>query len=590
MKYEDVYVASGIPKEKIYKYQKLVATKTFKGSLPLLINIPTAGGKTLAVLAPTLALDKTMIFTEPTISLTEDLELRIGKILTRLSESVKEPLSYIIDTGERKEKIIFYPSGKRERILTHTYDSNIVLTTYDEFVYRMLGYGDWRWAYLFPQRIEKNCHVCFDECHSLDSVGFTLFYRVISKLEEMKVGTYVMSATMPPELRKTLIDKLKMEFIDERPNIATSPKKTLEKSLQYLPNINITGENRREAFLGIKGIIENLNPNERKVIVVLTYISDAFEVYRWALNQLYENCFFYHGRLLRGTKRFRYRKLKWLDEESKGYLLVTTHAIKEGCDLNADVMLIEITDPFSLIQLLGRVRRFADVTPGKAIIVGNMDTFSKKCEKAMITILEEYEKLLKNFLHERVIMENDITKLKSMIKEAPEIDSRLDARLNNILNFVYRKDIDYIDAWIEGIPYTREAAPSIDVFFVHDTKRLNFPDETEEEPLPQRYLHLKTSFDIFESKEHSQNVDFLLMIYDNGLWKKLSPIENIYPTLKRKSLYSRRVYLFLSRRHLISRGLVFPPKIFNFRKIDSKISVRINNIEIGHYTIIKKSN
>jgi len=50
----------------------------------------------------------------------------------------------------------------------------------------------------------------------------------------------------------------------------------------------------------------------------------------------------------------------------------------------------------------------------------------------------------------------------------------LDARLSNIINFVYGKDASYADAWLDGLPYTREVPPSIDVFFVQSTRKLNF--------------------------------------------------------------------------------------------------------------------
>ncbi|MEM3461878.1 MAG: DEAD/DEAH box helicase [Candidatus Bathyarchaeia archaeon] len=576
-------------KERIYEYQKIVAEQTFEGNFPILIDIPTAGGKTLSVLAPTLALGKTLIFNEPTISLTEDLEIRIERLLSKLSEQTQESLSYIIDTGERKEKVTFHPDNRLERIQTHTYDANIVLTTYDEFIYRVMGYGDWRWAYLYPWRVEKNCHVCFDECHSLDSVGFTLFYRIVKLLKNKKIGTYVMSATMPTALKESLVSKLGMQLIDIKPIIETEPDKTLEKTLQYRPDLNIKTESK-EGFLNLKETVQSEVSNGRKIIAVFTYISDAFEFYRWCLNQLYENCFFYHGRLLRDAKRFRYRKIKSLDEQAKGYFLVTTHAIKEGCDLNADCMFIEITDPFSLIQLLGRVRRFASAKRGKVIVFGNMETLNRKCEKSELVNLTEYEKLLQSFLEERVVTELDIAKFKSQMKEIPKIDSELDARLSNIIKFVHGMDVSYVDAWLEGIPYTREAPPTLDVFFVQNTKRLNFPKETEEEQLPQSYLRLKTGYDIFATRERREDINFIVMVYDDGLWKKLDPDENIYPRLSRQSLYSRRVYLYLNKKHLVNRGLVFPPKIFIFKKINMETSVRVDNVELGYYVTKKRVN
>lgn len=510
-------------------------------------------------------------------------------MLSKLSEQTQESLSYIIDTGERKEKVTFHPDNRLERIQTHTYDANIVLTTYDEFIYRVMGYGDWRWAYLYPWRVEKNCHVCFDECHSLDSVGFTLFYRIVKLLKNKKIGTYVMSATMPTALKESLVSKLGMQLIDIKPIIETEPDKTLEKTLQYRPDLNIKTESK-EGFLNLKETVQSEVSNGRKIIAVFTYISDAFEFYRWCLNQLYENCFFYHGRLLRDAKRFRYRKIKSLDEQAKGYFLVTTHAIKEGCDLNADCMFIEITDPFSLIQLLGRVRRFASAKRGKVIVFGNMETLNRKCEKSELVNLTEYEKLLQSFLEERVVTELDIAKFKSQMKEIPKIDSELDARLSNIIKFVHGMDVSYVDAWLEGIPYTREAPPTLDVFFVQNTKRLNFPKETEEEQLPQSYLRLKTGYDIFATRERREDINFIVMVYDDGLWKKLDPDENIYPRLSRQSLYSRRVYLYLNKKHLVNRGLVFPPKIFIFKKINMETSVRVDNVELGYYVTKKRVN
>jgi len=77
------------------------------------------------------------------------------------------------------------------------------------------------------------------------------------------------------------------------------------------------------------------------------------------------------------------------------------------------------------------------------------------------------------------------------------------------------------------------------------------------------------------------------MIYDDGLWKKIDPTENKYPKLRRQSLYSRRVYLYLNRRHLMSRGLVFPPKIFIFGKTGFETSVRVKDVQVGYYMTIE---
>ena len=93
-------------------------------------------------------------------------------------------------------------TGKR-----HLYDGDVILTTFDKFLYRFFGFGEPNKSYIFPFRIhhsKKQNLFCFDEVHAYDQVAFVNFERLIKALYKANLDMVVMTATMPDTYQKEL--------------------------------------------------------------------------------------------------------------------------------------------------------------------------------------------------------------------------------------------------------------------------------------------------------------------------------------------------------------------------------------------------
>jgi CRISPR-associated endonuclease/helicase Cas3 len=367
-----------------------------QGEDALLLRAPTGSGKTEAVLIPSLASGKRLILPLPTRSLLEDHERRIKKYLEKFSalpENKDRPVALIIDTGEASRRRVFingrilefkFGNQIQDYQHRHLYKADVILTTFDKFLYRYFGFGDAHKSFIYPLRIrdEARTLICFDEAHTYDGVSFINFRRLVRALYESGQGVVVMTATMPDAYKEEINFLQDLNYTDA----LAAPKRGLTI-------IESKYEDLSDAL--VEQIVRLWERGIQKVIVIAesvgfcTEIEDkqrrtlrdgAFNVYT-KLKQLVidhklsnliprENLLLYHGRMDSIERAQIYQKLKKLDDDMEAkYILVTTSAIEVGCDLNAEALITEICNPEQLIQRAGRCNRRANYDDAEVIVV-----------------------------------------------------------------------------------------------------------------------------------------------------------------------------------------------------------------------------
>ena len=289
----------------------------------LLLKSPTGSGKTEAVLVPSLIEERRLFLIFPSRSLVEDQIGRCEKYLGEMSKVLSKPYSLVIDTGGQSSRIVFDNGERKPDGRRHLYDGNVIITTFDKFLYRFFGFGEPNKSYIFPFRIYHS-HTrnlfCFDESHSYDKVAFTNFVRLIKSLYKANLDLVVMTATMPEAYQKELNFLEKIDYTREE------KLKCLNKSLNYsspskqIESIRTDAENVRYE---ICAYVSSRCELDKRTIVTVETVGDVVPIYQFMRERkIGENVFLYHGRLSDGQRRKVYQKLKQIEEENGSYLFV----------------------------------------------------------------------------------------------------------------------------------------------------------------------------------------------------------------------------------------------------------------------------
>ncbi len=424
----------------------------------LLLKSPTGSGKTEAVLFPSLAAEcpRRLFLIFPSRSLVEDQIGRCEKYLRKMSKVLSKPYSLVIDTGGRSSRIVFDNGERKPDGRRHLYDGNVIITTFDKFLYRFFGFGEQNKSYIFPFRI-RHSHTrnlfCFDESHSYDKVAFTNFVRLIKSLYKVNLDLVVMTATMPEAYQKEL------SFLDNVDYARGEKLKSLNESLNYsspskqIEYIRADAKNVRDE---ICAYVSSRCELDKRIIVTVETVEDVVPIYQFMKERKAgENVFLYHGRLNDNQRRKIYQELKQIEEDKGSYLLFTTSAIEVGCDLNAHLLVTELCNPDQLIQRAGRCNRKGQIEDAKIVVVGS------KIRHFLRTISEETEVSYLETLQAQSggdLKTNEILKL---IQPQAHHDYRSEILFDMLYEYVYEARLENKPLYDRGLVITRSFEPSI---------------------------------------------------------------------------------------------------------------------------------
>ena len=348
----------------------------------------------------------------------------------------------------------------------HYYGGDVILTSLDEFLFRFFGYGG-KHNLLYPYRLiwsskaGKDLVVAFDEAHSYEDTAYTNFISLLSSLVSQGIKVVVMSATLPREFISLTEKKFGFRFIEGEERGGKKKYKLIEA----------VSQDRNSNILQI--LEDSLRKsNTRRNIIVRNTVRGSSDIFGKIASydkekKLYEfdgiPVYFYHGRLFPSNRNSVYKELKKRDKEGAPYILITTHAIEVGCDLDCELMITDFCNPEQLIQRAGRCARKLD-SEGMLYVIGTELTEEEEFLRRPEAQYEKYVEILRE--NQESYLPQD--QIKEILIPSLQREELSDALFSFLSEYVYSFDRKREELHNSGFVITRSWVPSAKLFWIRD--------------------------------------------------------------------------------------------------------------------------
>jgi len=214
-----------------------------------------------------------------------------------------------------------------------------------------------------------NSIIIFDEIHAYDGHTLGLILVMLKYLNKLNARIFIMTATLPRELKEQLREAACIPLTQEIILRQTDPLFTEER--RKLKAVDSLIENNMDH---IKQAIEFSQRKGKKVVIVCNTVSKAVKI--WDELKDYKPLLV-HSRFTLGDRSERERK----ENIEKFSVVVSTQVIEVSLDVSFDVMFTELAPADCLLQRFGRVNRHGAVDQnnlGQCYVYTAEDSGSKR--------------------------------------------------------------------------------------------------------------------------------------------------------------------------------------------------------------------
>ncbi|MEM3489794.1 MAG: CRISPR-associated helicase Cas3' [Nitrososphaerota archaeon] len=362
----------------------------------LILRAGTGSGKTEASVLPGLFLSKQVIIVEPYRALIEDMVVRFEKYLAKLSKILDVGYTLGVDFGGRHYIYECAKNECRERNTKKPFGADVLITTIDEMVYRILSIGTPRKASLYTSVVRSSRPVVFfDEAHSYTNEAFNPMVTLVHLTASLSMYAPVViaTATLPKSVEEHLQLVAKRNGISLIKVDAPEPEKKPPKARVELDLRESIAEEELISFLAAH-VDKYVSKGFRKILVRVVKPETAYSVYTELLKHTIQDYSVgvLHGRMPIYDREKVYRTVRNDVIKDEKVILVSTSVIEAGVDLDFDAGVLELTPYRSLEQTIGRVNRRYAKNNSEVTIVNTLDSTWMIMEE--LKYLEELRKLL----------------------------------------------------------------------------------------------------------------------------------------------------------------------------------------------------
>ena len=497
----------------------------------VVIEIPTAGGKTEATIIPYLYQFISndwkvprLIYVLPTRSLVEKQAERIRNYIKKILEMKRYPKDKV---EELSKKMVQVEYGLEE---THAFLGYVVLTTWDTFLYGLAAHRTVGDRFTFPCGAIAQSLVVFDEIQMYQDESLympRLIGLVVKRLVEANVPLVFMTATLPTELRKIL------GIHDEEP-ITVNPEDTKKPERGEV----VVEFKEKLSDEKLSNEIKKALNGRKKVLIIKNTVNSAIEVYE-KVKRL-GNSLLLHSRF---TVEDRAEKEKKIDNAE---IIVATQVVEAGLDLpNVGLVITDLAPLDALIQRIGRCA-WRKGERGKAIVVlPNVENVNDIKEKFKNKNKEHFIIPYQIVPYDPLIMLKSCDEVKNVRECLYDIFKAREA-LDRVYKEHYENNIvpeDYYSAYI----YFREL------------KLFSTPPEYELNARPEMFAMLYPLKDAEEKAKNKETIEFnpknIIRTSYNWLKNNQKKFDKKYELIKE---YTEKGWIY----HIKKAGKLQPYKIY----------------------------